>query len=333
MKRARPRVRGSIWRLSLYLACAFTVLGALSASALYARAGDAALALGAELSRLSELSGAAEQGRPLETVLLNGQRFHHAVLLSEGSPHELLDRLQSDCQQQPGPFATALAELAEAAAAAGAEPGSALRQGVLRHEEDGRGTLLCFPGEGFPGEGGAGLGELEQRLLQVARTGSLAALGPVRYVYVQRTGAEHSRVTALWSEQGLDPAVSFPSSGDAPGSDSLLVPRPPDSRRLLSAAAEGVPLLLLHYASHAPRPLLERFYAEQLRARGFELLAAEGDAVVYQRADGRQLFLTFSEQRAVAQVTWIESESGFSELELAPALATEPATELAEAVP
>lgn len=314
MKRSAPRrARGSILRLSVYLSCAFSALGALSGLALYARASEAALALGSELSRLSELDdGGSPSGRAAETLLINGQRFHHAVLLGKGGPGELLDRLQSDCVREPGPLASALAQLAQAVSQTEAgEPAAGLRQGVLRHEDGERGMLVCFPGRG-----GGGLSVLAQHLAQLGRTGSLAAFGPVRYLHVQRTAPEHSRVTALWSDAGLDAVAMFPSTGDAPGHDSQLIPRPPESRRLLSAAAEGASLLLLHYASHAPRSLLQRFYATELRTRGFRELAADRDAAVYQREDGRQLYLALLEQRAATQVTWVESNAGHAQLEL-----------------
>lgn len=313
MKRSGQRSSGgSISRLSVYLTCAFSALGALSGLSLYARAGEAALALGSELARLSELDGSRPGGRAVETLLLNGQRFHHAVLLAEAAPGELLDRLQADCVRQPGPLASALAEVAQAMAETGAgEPAAGLRQGVLRHEDGERGMLICFPGRS-----GGGLPALVQQLAELARTGSLAALGPVRYVHVERTAPAHSRVTALWSDAGLDAGAMFPSAGDAPGQDSQLIPRPPESRRLLSAAAEGTQLLLLHYASHTPRPSLRRFYSEELRARGFHQLAADPDAAVYQREDGLQVYLALLEQRAATQVTWVESRAGQVELEL-----------------
>lgn len=318
MKRAVPRrTRGSISRLSIYLTFAFTALGALSGLSLYARASEAALALGSELGRLSALSGGSPQEQDLATLVINGERFHHGVVLSDQQPGVLLDRMQADCQRQPGPLAAGLAQLAEAVSQAGTgEPAAGLRRGVLRHEDGDRGMLVCFLGEGSPGQGAAGLPALAQRLAQLARTGSLGALGPVRYVHVERSAPDHSRVTALWSDGGLDPVAMFPSAGDAPGSDSRLIPRPPESRRLLSAAAQGAPLLLLHYASHAPRAQLERFYAAQLPALGFRRLAADQDAAVYQRDDGHQLYLALIEQRAATQVTWIESDVGSVELQL-----------------
>ena len=77
-----------------------------------------------------------------------------------------------------------------------------------------------------------------------------------------------------------------------------------------------MPLLLLHYASHAPRVQLQRFYAAELLALGFRELAADHDAAVYQHHDGRQLYLALSEQRAATQVTWVESGAGQAQLEL-----------------
>jgi hypothetical protein len=301
---ARPERRRSRLRLA-YFAGICASLAFVSAQSLYAQARESALAFGAELSQLGEL------GAQAEALLINGQRFQHAVLVSDGEPAQLLDRAQAECARQPGPFGAALAQLAERAARSGAEPASALRSGVLRAEAADRGMITCFGGAG-----GASLAELAERISELVRTGRLGAIGSVRYVYAQRSAPGQSRVTALWTDEGLDPGAMFPAAGDAPGSDSPLLPRPPESRRLLSAAAAGTPFLLLHYAARLPAPELWRFYAPRLSALGFERVAAAGDAAAYRREDGEQLFLALIEQDGSTLVALIEDRAGWSGVEI-----------------
>jgi hypothetical protein len=289
----------------LYLASTGASLAVVSGYGWYAQARESALGFGAELAQLGELDAGAEE------LLINGQRFRHVVDVREGEPAQLLDRVQAECARERGPFGAALAELADAAARSGAAPASALRQGVLRSESDGRGMIVCFAGAG-----GAGLAGLAERLRELVRSGRLGALGRVRYVYAEPIVPGQSRVSALWTDEALDPGALFPSAGDAPGSDSPWIPRPPASRRTLSAAADGTPFTLLGYASRLPAPELERFYASRLAALGFQAAAASAEAFVYQRQDGAQLFLSLLAEDGVTQVTLIESRAGVAGAEI-----------------
>lgn len=75
----------------------------------------------------------------------------------------------------------------------------------------------------------------------------LGTLGDLRFVTVSRGGAElgesHvTKVVSLWTDgtfrlSSLEP----PLRGDAPSSDSTLVPRPPNSTRLFTAEAADAP--------------------------------------------------------------------------------------------
>jgi hypothetical protein len=279
-------------------------LAITSGYALYAQARESALGFGDELAQLGGLGAGADE------LLINGQRFRYLVDVREGEPAQLLDQVQAECASQRGAFGSALAELAEAAARIGAEPASSLRQGVLRSERDGRGMIVCF--RGAESEGLTGFA---QRLRELAH-GGLGALGRVRYVYAEPIAAGQSRVSAFWTDEGLDPSAMFPSSGDAPGSDSPWIPRPPAARRTLSAAANGAAFTLLGYASQRPPAELARFYAARLGAIGFQPAAASPEAKVYQRPDGAQLFLSLFAEDGETQVTLIESRGGVAGVEL-----------------
>lgn len=300
---ARSRRRSFLRRL-LYLAATGVSLAVVSGYGLYAQARESALGFGAELAQIGALGAGAEE------FLINGQRFRYLVDVREGEPAQLLDQVQAECASEPGAFSSALAQLAQAAARIGAEPASSLRQGVLRSERDGRGMIVCFQGDG------GGLTGVAQGLRELVHSGRLGALGRVRYVYAEPIAAGQSRVSALWTDEGLDPSALFPSAGDAPGSDSPWIPRPPASRRTLSAAAQGTPFTLLGYASQLPPPELGRFYAGRLALLGFQPAAASAEATVYQRPDGAQLFLSLFAEDGETQVTLIESRGGVAGVEL-----------------
>jgi hypothetical protein len=203
-------------------------------------------------------------------------------------------------------------ELAGTAARSGAEPASSLRQGVLRSERDGRGMIVCFESA----SGLTGLEGLRERLRTLVRGGRLGVLGGVRYVYAESIAADQSRVSALWTDEAFDPGAMFPSAGDAPGSDSPWIPRPPAARRTLSAATDGAPFTLLGYASQRPAPELDRFYASRLSALGFQPAAASADATLYQRPDGTQLFLSLFAGDGGTRVTLIESRGAVAGVEI-----------------
>jgi hypothetical protein len=306
MTRGIPRSRWrSVLRRLLCLAVAGASLAVISGYGLYAQARESALRFGDELAQIGELGAGAEE------LLINGQRFRYFVDVREGDPAQLLDQVQAECASERSAFGSALAELADAAARSGAQPASALRQGVLRSELNGRGMIVCFAGSD-----GVGLAGLGQRLRELVHSGRLGALGRVRYVYAEPITAGQSRVSALWTDESLDPSAMFPSAGDAPGSDSPWIPRPPASRRTLSAAANGTPFTLLGYASQLPPPELERFYASRLAALGFQPAAASAEATVYQRPDGAQLFLSLFADDGTTQVTLIESRGRIAGVEL-----------------
>jgi hypothetical protein len=292
--------RSASLRLGVYLTGVFAVLSLVSGYSLYAHAKDAALAFGAELAGLGELTAGAE------VILVNGERFHHSLVIVDGEPSEILDRLQAECESRPGLMGQTFAELAahdEARVALGtAAAGS---RGVVRQESEGRGMLVCWVSDER-----SGLGGLAERIDEFSRTSRLSAFGQARYAYVERLPDQQARVMTLWAETDLDLSTLFPTSGDAAGADSRLLPRPPESTRLLSAAAEGMPFLLLHYSSRTPSAAVLVFYERWLSEHGFRRVdAPPGSTTSYLRADGHQVFLNLLEQATGSMVTLVESRA------------------------
>jgi hypothetical protein len=290
--------RAASLRLGAYLAVVFGVLLVVSGYSLYAHAKDAALAFGAELAGLADLTGGAE------VIRVNGERFHHSLVIVDGEPAAILDRLQAECEAHPGLMGQTLADAAARAEAAGASelvPPS--NGGVVRHESDGRGMLVCWVSDER-----SGLAALGERIEAFARTSQLSVFGRARYAYVEVMPGHQLRVMTLWADTDLDLSRLFPARGDAAGVDSRVLPRPPQSTRLLSAAADGMPFVLLHYVSRTPKPELAAFYERWFTENGWRRVEAPPAATTaYQRADGHQVFLSLLEQGTGSQVTVVES--------------------------
>ena len=88
-------------------------------------------------------------------------------------------------------------------------------------------------------------------------------------MFAERSPRGGSRVVTLWSEGSLDLGRMFPAAGDAPGTDSSVVPRPAGSRRTLSASVEGFPAAIRIYESAASPDELVASAGAALRAAGF----------------------------------------------------------------
>jgi len=294
-------------RLATYLSVVFAGLSLLCARSLCAHAKDAALAFGAELAGLSDLTAGAE------VVLVNGERFHHSFAIVDGAPEAILDRLQAECLERPGVLGQSLRELgAHTPDAVRSATALARAGGVVRHENDGRGMLVCWVSDER-----SGLAGLAERIDEFSRSGRLGVFGQARYAYVESLPDRQVRVLTLWADTELDLSASFPASGDAAGADSKLLPRPPASTRLLSAAAEGMPFLLLHYSSRTPRADVLAFYEHWLGEHGWRRVdAPSGSATSYLRADGHQVFLSLLEQRAGSQVTLVESAATIASVQV-----------------
>src|SRR5690606_21274620 len=117
---------------SAYLSCVFLLLSLLAARALHAQVSEAALALGRELSGLSDLT------RGNHSIELNGARLQHARSITPQPLDEVLDRLEAHCEEGGGPLAEELDRMSQEHARAFDEqfPEGAIRRGILSHRSD-----------------------------------------------------------------------------------------------------------------------------------------------------------------------------------------------------
>lgn len=256
----KQRMLGSL-RVALYVALvAGLMLGVLSTRA-NAQLREQSLSLSRELLPLADLLQDATALR------LNGEVINFSLTVLEGtSVNQALDRVQAACEKHPGPLARQSLALVRSlpksvpGAAAAAELLSKLV--VTRQESGGQGAVLCFTGDDSP---------IEPSFAEdFAETQDLGALGKLRYVMAGQGKAEQheqhlTRVISLWTEGSfrLD-RLAPPASGDAPGSDSRLIPRPPGALRVFSAETIGAPYSVRIYETDAPASEVLAFYDSRM---------------------------------------------------------------------
>lgn|SRR6478735_963866 len=300
-----------VLRLSLYFGCVSLIGLLVEGRALYAATREDAFGLGHELLGLADLTGDAE------TLTLNGERFHHAVSATSQPLRTVLDRVEQHCRNHPGAAALVLDRLAESDPKPFARyaPPGALRNGVFREEAATRGMVLCF----VSGPNSGSAGSFLQALRRFSATRDLSAFGRLRYSFAETEGSGSTRVVTLWADTGLNLSALFPASGDARGSDSPVVPRPPSARRTLSASAEGRPFSVRSYESTQSIAATQAFYDSWMREQGYQAShAPESGASSYLRADGYQVFLSLlaSERHTFATLTESGQSDGSAMLEL-----------------
>ncbi len=284
----------STLRVSFYFTCVSCGLALLAARSVRADIGELGLAAGKQLAHLEDLTSEAE------VLLVNGARFHHASTYSAHTVAEVLDRFQVECEKSPGMLGQGARAIPESAMARlDARVPRYSRNAIVRDESDAGGMLACFVGA-KPGN----LDELKSRLAHFSRTLDLAEFGDLRYVYASRKG-DQTRVITLWTDSELNLGRMFPASGDAAGADSPLAPRPPASRRTLTAAALGMPFGLRIYESAQSERELNSYYTRVMAERGYSVPegASAAGTTAFVKPDGAQVFVSLSSSDGTTFVT------------------------------
>jgi hypothetical protein len=293
-----------ILRLSVF--ATVVCIGLLFAVGYNARAqvSEQMMSLGVDMLRYE----GAEYQRAPRTMFLNGQ----AMKLSTGlAPHDLthvLDYYESRCRDRGGRFSDQLAELVEGDPEV-VEAESKILDPTLRQETEDEGFVACIDtlsDEELDPESVAAAFERFQNSLD------LAEFGEMRYIYAQRAAEGGTFFVAFWIEGSFKVAEMFPATGDAPGRDVAGVPRPPNSRRLLSSWEEGQSQSVTTYVggTHSPDEL-EEFYRAEMETGGWEIL--EVDPRYLDRvgaAPPPENFLTFEQGDRMVSIALLNSDAG-----------------------
>lgn len=276
-------------RLAAYSLVVFGALAFVAARSVYADVREIGLGVGHQLAELEDLTGGAY------VVRVNGAEVHWASARTERSVAQVLDRYEEHCRRSPSALGAALEDIPHAledhVTLAKSDPA---RAGIVRDEQNGRGMVACFVREHTSGD----LDEVRRSLEALARTGDLASMGQLRYVFAERSERGGTRVVTMWSDGSLNLGRMFPPEGDAPGTDSSVVPRPAGSRRTLSASVVGFPAAVRIYESDALPAELVSNAGRALRAAGFEEAVPtrpSGERVAraaWVRRDGAEIILS-----------------------------------------
>lgn len=304
-------------RLSTSLVIVSVGLGVLSGRILHARVKEAVLSVGHELAGLADIT------RGSEVVLLNGERFHHSFVLTSEPVQRVLDRVQGLCEADPGQFARATTDFENLHGARRATHAS-LRGGTIRDETADRGMVVCFAGGPV-----GGLEGFATVLKQFVVTRDLSGFGLLRYAFAERKPDSSTRVVTLWADTGLNLAKLIPTTGDAAGTDSVVLPRPPEARRVLSVTTDDARTGLRLYRSEQEPDVLAQHYLEWMREQGWEIAAtaeAEG-TTAYLRHDGYQAIVTALREKSGAYLALIESGSALAGSDTNVTIATREGTE------
>jgi hypothetical protein len=287
-----------VLRLSAYVFVVSLTCAALGARVVYANFEQGSVQMGRELLALQDVLASTK------TIGINGAIMNISTALVDQSPAEVLDRFEAMCREHPDFLARALADLPAAAQedAAKTVPDARLRLGIFRHDTKSDGALTCFTDDGASGSR-----DVLTRLRRFARSRDLSVFGRYRYVFVNRTQHGQTHVTAVWTNGPFNLGEMFPASGDAPGDDSALAPRPPAAKRTFSAAAARMPFGVRIYESTRSEADIRRFYADEMAQRGWALV---GDrpaehSVAYMKGPGALLYLSMvtAEGRTVVTTT------------------------------
>ncbi len=297
-------------RLATYAVFAFGTLAFAASRSVYADVREMGLGIGHQLAKLEDLTSGAY------VIRVNGAEVHRSSTRTAQSTREVLDRFEGYCRSAPGVLGNALSDIPSALEDRINLPkNDPLRAAIVRDETSDRGMVACFV-ESPSDMRRTAEESLADRMRALAQTGDISKLGRFRYVFAEARASGGTHVVTLWSDGELNLKKMFPASGDAPGADSPVVPRPPASRRTLSAAADGFGGAVRIYESTASRIEVERHYDEALRAAHFRKMAGGSNAEknrAYLRSDNAEVILSFGGDESRTTVVVVESFSSPNE--------------------
>lgn len=305
----RKRLKGAL-RVALFLSCVNLLGTALYLPRARAAAEKFAVTRGLQvLTQLGPLAGESEQA-----MSINGQRMFLASRVTTLPLDEVLELFEQDCRANSGGLAEALGKLP--AQLHGADIPEQLRDPsrwlTLRQQDGPAGQVTCFVRSDSPGK----MKGFLARLAAFAKSGDLSELGDARYVVAERDeAAKLTHVLATWTQGQFNPLQMFPPSGDAPGADSSVVPRPENSVRVLSAETPDRPYALRIYDSPRPPAEILSYYTREMRVRGWSLLEVSG-ATGVELARAARTFTKDGRAVIVVVNTTPEERSGVNLIEL-----------------
>jgi hypothetical protein len=280
-RRREGRAR-KIARVGAYVGVLCIAGGALAANSAYGSMKKGALEIGAELGQLGDVG-------PKVPIMLNGQAIHVGSSVFHGlSVSKTLDRAEELCESGSVPIEDgALRRLMDDSGDMKLEvEKDRPAMGILRHEEAGRGVVLCFaPPEGQVAP--RGVRARTGRIMEFLRTGNLDAMGRLRYLWARPSqDGEGTHLVRVWTDEPFNIYSMTAQNGrDTPGSDPFDVPRPPESIRLLTATVKTAAYAVRVYQTNLSTAEVAAAYDDAMAKRNWKKAIYRGDSRVYQRGD------------------------------------------------
>ena len=218
--------------------------------------------------QMMQYTDARRQDAPRDLVL-NGQVIRFSSGSASDDPEVVLDAFAARCASVDGQMLQQLEAVAADHPDDTRQPPTS--SPVMREWNGQNGYVACLD----LGPESVPVTEIAERIRRFGQTGDVAAIGDMRYVFVERgsvDGETRTHFVALWTQGTFNVRAMFPESGDAPGRDVPDVTRPPDSRRMLSGYERGEPYGLTVYASRDGEAILENHFRHTLRVQGWSLV-------------------------------------------------------------
>ncbi len=258
----------------------------------YTQANEVFMSLGAEMLHYPH---ARHQDHPRQ-IQLNGLPLHFTSGSTFQPVDRVLDYVHAKCREKNGNLAEQLDKLIKKGRKTFDRNRYPLMDGVLRYGNEKRGFVACLA----TGNQSLVPEDMVKRIRRFLETGDLSHIGELRYVMAERR-REATSFVAFWTEGSANLLAVFPQDGDAPGHDLPGIPRPRNSRRVLSAWESGQTVAMAVYvARHSVLTKLIASYGRQLERDGWRILSwqpteisSEKSAFIAEKA-GANAYFTFA---------------------------------------
>lgn len=271
---ARKKHLAGLVRAGAYLGCVSIVLGAFSLRSARAEMRSKTLELGRQMQKLANATD-----HDVNKLTLNGQPIWIGSSVAKDAVSVVLDRYESNCQQNTAQPSDSWRQLADKADASTDK--SFLSTGILRGGDKEEGTIVCFT------KNESSKPSVSEAVKSFTETGNLGAFGSLRYVYAKADDSGKTVVLTAWTDDGFNITSLIPEEGkDSGGADFPLLPRPPSTTRVLATQVEGTPFGVNVYEGHDAPSKVIAYYDDEMRKRGWFALDPEVDRQLDNPRDG-----------------------------------------------
>jgi hypothetical protein len=257
-----PKVR-AFARVGIYLSVVCFIVGIFAARSAMGGIAEQALIVGRQLAKLEDLTESSNK------LVLNGQEIHLASAVTSESLDKVLDRFEALCRDE-GVLVHEFARLDKLLEQKLPERKTSFDLGILREQNAHDGMVACMVQDASSERSAI---DGFQRFMD---SQDLRDIGLLRYAYARKTDNGHSHVLTAWTDGSFKlSALTPPADGtDTPGTDPTGALRPPQSVRLLTAAAHGAPHAVRIYESTVKPADVLGSYDREMPKLGWEPIPA-----------------------------------------------------------